>query len=113
MAKSLGTDLDGLREQLATTKLLTAPEARGFMQSAALLQSIDLARAFCANHPAAGSKRDDSDVGIELPGERVIGNPGAVRVRFDDRATALAAEGKLPPRAPVTTSRRTFCMERD
>jgi hypothetical protein len=69
------------------------------MQGAALLQSMDLARAFCANHAAAGSKRGDSDVGIELPGKRVLGNLTQVRVRFDERATALAAEGKLPPKA--------------
>lgn len=95
MAKSLGTDLKGVQEQLSTTQFLKPAEALGLMRSPALERTMDLVREFCFAHGLLGKISTAQSLGIALPGEKVLGDPRRVRLRFDDQPTQLLASGKL------------------
>jgi NitT/TauT family transport system substrate-binding protein len=106
MAKSLGTDLAGVRAQLSTTELLKPAEALGFLRSPALERNMDLVRAFCFAHGLLGKTPGVDAVGIALPGGRTLGDPKQIKLRFDDRSTQLFVTGQLSKTASLTQVRR-------
>lgn len=97
LAQASGTDLAGYEAQLATTKMFYTPaEARDFIRSPSLPQTMDHVRKFSFAHGLLGPTAKSVDaVGIAMPGGKTLGDAGNIKLRFDDSFTALAADGKL------------------
>lgn len=97
MAKAAGTDEQGYRAQLATTYLFHTPQqALEFVRNPALATSTDRVRSFSFEHGLFGSTAANKDsVGISFPGGHVLGDRQNLKLRFDDRYIALAADRKL------------------
>jgi NitT/TauT family transport system substrate-binding protein len=97
MAKASGTDLAGIRSQLATTKMYWTPaETHAFVTSPALGKSMDLVRRFSFDHGLLGEgAKSVDDVGILLGDGKTLGNARSPKMRFDASFTKLAIDGKL------------------
>ena len=97
MAQLSGTDLAGVDSQLTTTHLFVAPkDASAFETDPALVAATDRVRRFSFEHGLFGQAAHSvDDIGISLPGGKVLGSPGNVRLRFDPTYMDLAAAGKL------------------
>ncbi len=97
MATASGTDLEGYKSQLATTKMFYTPaEAVAFATSPDLVKGMDLVRTFSFDHGLLGEGARTVDaVGIAFPGGTVLGDAGNVKLRFDAETMKMAAEGKL------------------
>jgi NitT/TauT family transport system substrate-binding protein len=97
MATASGTDLEGYKSQLATTKMFYTPaEAVAFATNPDLVKSMDLVRTFSFDHGLLGEGARTVDaVGIAFPGGTVLGDAGNVKLRFDADTMKMAAEGKL------------------
>ena len=97
MATASGTDLEGYKSQLATTKMFYTPaEAVAFATSPELVKGMDLVRTFSFDHGLLGEGARTVDaVGIVFPGGTVLGDAGNVKLRFDAETMKMAAEGKL------------------
>ncbi len=97
MATLAGTTLEGYEAQLKTTHLFYTPaESLAFVRDPALKQSTDRVRTFSFDHGLFGANAADKDfVGIGFPGGGSLGDPGNLKLRFDDQYVALAADGKL------------------
>ncbi|MGF7205893.1 NitT/TauT family transport system substrate-binding protein [Skermanella aerolata] len=97
MATASGTDLEGYKSQLATTKMFYTPaEAVAFATSPELVKGMDLVRTFSFDHGLLGEGARTVDaVGIAFPGGTVLGDAGNVKLRFDAETMKMAAEGKL------------------
>ncbi|UEM19829.1 putative urea ABC transporter substrate-binding protein [Skermanella mucosa] len=97
MATAAGTDLEGYKAQLATTKMFYTPaEAVAFASSPELVKGMDLVRTFSFDHGLLGEGARTVDaVGIGFPGGTVLGDAGNVKLRFDADYMRMAQEGKL------------------
>lgn len=97
MGASSGTDQAGFESQLAATKLFAKPaEAVAFTNGADLETTMDHVRTFLFEKGLLGPNATSADaVGIELPGGKVLGDAGNVKLRFTDAWMKLAADGGL------------------
>jgi NitT/TauT family transport system substrate-binding protein len=97
MATASGTDLPGFEGQLKTTHLYYSPaEAVTFFQSPDLAKITELVMSFSFDHGLLGQDAKSKDaIGIELPGGKVLGDKGNVKLRFDPSYMEMAAQGKL------------------
>jgi NitT/TauT family transport system substrate-binding protein len=97
MATASGTDLEGYKSQLATTKMFYTPaEAVAFATNPDLVKSMDLVRNFSFDHGLLGEGARTVDaVGIAFPSGKVLGDAKNVKLRFDAETMKMAAEGKL------------------
>jgi NitT/TauT family transport system substrate-binding protein len=97
MAKLSGTDLAGYDAQLATTAMYYKPAAAAaFAASPDLIKSMDLVRTFSFEHGLLGEGAKTKDaVGIAFPGDKTLGNPNNVKMRFTTEFMQMAADGKL------------------
>lgn len=97
MARLSGTDLAGFEGQLKTTHLFVTPkDASAFETDPALVAATDRVRRFSFAHGLFGQgARSVDDIGVALPGGKVLGSPSNVRLRFDPSYVDLAAAGKL------------------
>ncbi|MFC5069693.1 putative urea ABC transporter substrate-binding protein [Flaviflagellibacter deserti] len=97
MADASGTDLDGYKAQLKTTKMFYTPkDGVAFATDPALVKTMDLVRSFSFDHGLLGEGAKSKDVvGIAFPGGETLGNKDNVKLRFDSEFMKLAADGKL------------------
>ncbi len=97
MAKLSGTDLAGFESQLATTHLYVDPKAAAAYESdPALVTATDRVRKFSFDHGLFGqAARSVDEIGIALPGGKILGSKDNVKLRFDPSYMVLAANGKL------------------
>lgn len=97
MAKLSGTDLAGFDAQLAATKLFSkAEDAVAFVESPALVKTMDLVRSFSFEHGLLGEGAKSKDaIGIGFAGGKTLGDEKNVKLRFDPTFMKMAADGKL------------------
>ena len=97
MGKASGTDVAGFEAQLAATKLFASPsDAMAFVSSPGLATTMDLVRNFLFSKGLLGNGAHSADaIGIELPGGKILGDGGNVKLRFTDRYMKAAAENAL------------------
>lgn len=97
MAKASGTDLAGFTSQLATTHMFVTPsEALAYMSSDAVVKTMDLVRHFSFEHSLLGQGASTVDVvGLQFPGNKLLGDAKNVKVRFDGTYTKMALDGAL------------------
>lgn len=97
MAKASGTDLAGFEDQLKTTNMFyKAEDAVKFNNSNEIMKTMEFVAKFSFDHGLYGEGASDYGfVGIEFPNEKVIGDKGNIKLRFDDTYMKMAAEGKL------------------
>lgn len=97
MARLSGTDLEGFEGQLKTTHLFVTPKAtEAFMTDPALITATDRVRKFSFEHGLFGQAAHSvDDIGIALPGGKVLGSPDNVKLRFDPTYVTMAANGQL------------------
>jgi NitT/TauT family transport system substrate-binding protein len=97
MAKLSGTDQAGFEAQLKTTHLYVDPKAAlAYEADPALVTATDRVRQFSFAHGLFGqAARSVDDIGIALPGGKILGSAGNVKLRFDPAFMTLAADGKL------------------
>ena len=97
MAKLSGTDLAGFERQLATTHLFVDPaKAAAFETDPALVAATDRVRRFSFAQGLFGqSARSVDEIGVSLPGDKVLGARSNIKLRFDPTWMNLAAAGKL------------------
>lgn len=97
LGQASGTDQAGYEAQLGGMKMFWKPaEAVAFIQSDAAAQAMDSVRQFSFDHGLLGEGAGSVDfVGIQMPGGKVLGDEGNVKLRFDTRYMQMAADGKL------------------
>jgi len=97
MAEMSGTDLAGYDAQLATTKMFYTPaEAAAFVNSEALIETMDVVRNFLFDHGILGEGAASPDhVGMSFPAGGALGDSANTKLRFDATYMTMAAEGKL------------------
>ena len=97
MARLSGTDLAGFESQLKTTHLYVDPKAAAAYETdPALAVATDRVRHFSFDHGLFGqAARSVNDIGISLPGGKVLGSAANVKLRFDPTYMAMSADGKL------------------
>ena len=97
MAKASGTDLEGYKAQLATTKLFYTPqEALEFATSNTLPESMAKVAQFSFDHGILGEGASSAgDIGMAFAGDVIVGDAANVKLRFDPRYIQLAVDGKL------------------
>ena len=97
MATASGTDLDGFQGQLKTTHLYYSPaEAVALFKSPEMATITDKVMTFSFDHGLLGDKaKSKGEIGIELPGGKILGDKDNVKLRFDPTFMEMAAEGKL------------------
>jgi len=97
MAEKSGTDLKGDDAQLATTKMFYTPaEAAAFVNSEALIETMDVVRNFLFDHGILGEGATTPDhVGMSFPAGGALGDSANTKLRFDASYMTMAAEGKL------------------
>ena len=97
MAEASGTDLAGYDSQLSTTRMFyEAKEAVEFVRSEDLMETMKNVAGFSFKHGLLGEGAPDAGfIGTAYPGDKVSGDTGNVKLRFDDTYMAMAAEGKL------------------
>ncbi len=94
MAEASGTDLEGYDAQLASTEMFYDPaDAAAFTRSPGLVTTMENVRRFSDVHGLLEGGLDF--VGIDFPDGTTLGNPDNVKLRFDDRFMAMAAEDDL------------------
>ncbi|AJE13617.1 putative urea ABC transporter substrate-binding protein [Stutzerimonas balearica] len=97
MAKASGTDLEGYKAQLAATELFYTPaDALAFVTDPALPDTMARVAQFSFDHGILGEGAASPEViGMQFPGNTVIGDEGNVMLRFDPSYVQMAADGKL------------------
>lgn len=97
MAKASGTDLKGFDEQLATTKLFSAPkDAVAFTTSPDLKATTEKVSAFLFDKALLGKDAKSAGaIGVEFPDKTVFGDAKNVKLRYDATYMQAAADGKL------------------
>jgi NitT/TauT family transport system substrate-binding protein len=97
MAKLAGSTPASFDSQLSTTHLYATPKEGVAAASAPeLVTTMTRVRDFSFSKGlfGPGAKSPDA-IGIEFPAGKTLGAPGNVKLRFDARFMALAADGKL------------------
>ena len=97
MAKAAGTDLEGYKKQLETTKMFYEPKAAlAFNDSAELPKTMEMVSKFSFDHGLLGNGAKSADVvGMAFSGDKVTGDKANLKLRFDSTYMKLAADGKL------------------
>ena len=97
MAKAAGTDLEGYKKQLETTKMFYEPkDALAFNDSAELPKTMEMVSKFSFDHGLLGNGAKSADVvGMAFSGDKVTGDKANLKLRFDSTYMKLAADGKL------------------
>ena len=97
MAKASGTDVAGFDEQLATTKLFSAPaDAVAFTTSADLKTTTERVSKFLFEKALLGKDAKTAGaVGVEFPDKTVFGEKDNIKFRYDASFMEAAANGKL------------------
>lgn len=97
MAKASGTDLEGFKSQLATTKLFFTPkETLEFANSKQLPSTMRKVADFSFDHGLLGEgAKDASAVGMSFAGGVTEGDKGNLKLHFDPSYVQMAADGKL------------------
>ena len=87
----------GYDAQLATTKMFYTPaEAAAFVNSEALIETMDVVRNFLFDHGILGEGASSPDhVGMSFPAGGALGDGANTKLRFDASYMTMAAEGKL------------------
>jgi NitT/TauT family transport system substrate-binding protein len=97
MAKASGTDLDGYKAQLATTKMYYTPqEALELVLSPTLPETMRKVARFSFSHGilSEGAKSPDA-IGISYANDVVTGDSSNIKLRFDPTYVQMAADNKL------------------
>ncbi|WP_375403932.1 putative urea ABC transporter substrate-binding protein [uncultured Sphingomonas sp.] len=97
MAKAAGTSPESFEAQLSTTHLYArAADAAAYAGSPDLVRVTDRVRQFSFRQGLFGPTAKSVDaIGIAFPGNRTLGDPKNVKLRFDPSFMKMAAEGKL------------------
>jgi len=97
MAALSGSSVDSFKAQLKTTALYMKPaDAVAYVTGPDILKHEDMVRQFSFAHGLFGPAATSVDaVGIELPGQRVLGDKANVKLHFDADFMKQAADGKL------------------
>lgn len=97
MGKLSGTDLAGFKGQIDRAHLYADPkDAAAFMESAELAAGTDRVRKFAFEQGMFGKGAKSVDeIGVELPGGKILGDPANVKLRFDPSFAKAAAAGEL------------------
>ena len=97
MAKLAGSSPAAFDAQLATTHLYGAPkDAVAALGEPALVDTMTKVRDFSFSKGLFGSGAKSPDaIGIAFPGNRTLGDPKNVKLRFDSTFMRMAADGKL------------------
>ncbi|MEQ1653296.1 MAG: putative urea ABC transporter substrate-binding protein [Hyphomicrobium sp.] len=97
MAKASGTDLKGFEEQLATTKLFSAPaDAVAFVTGADLKATTERVSKFLFDKALLGKDAKTAGaIGVEFPDATIFGDKDNVKLRYDATFMKAAADGKL------------------
>jgi NitT/TauT family transport system substrate-binding protein len=97
MAKASGTTPAGFASQLATTHLFSTPaQALEFVNSDAIVKTMDLVRKFSFDHGILGRNAGSVDaVGIQFPGGKTLGDTRNLKMRFDAAYAKMALDGSL------------------
>ena len=97
IAKKSGTDINGINQQLNSTKLFFDPkEGLSFIQSNELINTMKKISEFSFEKGILGEGASNAEfIGIEFPNKKYYGNKSNIKLRFDDTYTKEAAEGKL------------------
>lgn len=97
MAAASGTDVAGLEEQLATTRLFATPnDALAFTKSDDFKSKTKTISQFLFDKGLLGKGADGAgSVGVAYPDASVYGSAAYVKLRYDTRYMQLAADGKL------------------
>ena len=92
-----GTDQAGYERQLEGMKMFWTPaDSLAFIKSDEAYQAMDSVRQFSFDHGLLGDGADSVDfVGITMPGDKLLGSEGNVKLRFDTTYMQMAADGKL------------------
>lgn len=95
MAKGAGTTADSLKGQLATTYFyVNAADAAKYAESADLVTVTDRVRQFSYSKGLFGPSATSVDaIGIAFPGDKVLGDKGNIKLRFDPTYMKMAATG--------------------
>jgi len=96
MAEASGTDLNGYKAQLDTTKMFYEPmQAVEFTNSPQLMKTMEYVAKFSFEHGLLGEgATDHTFIGIETP-TGVVGNKSNIQLRFDPSYMTMAAKGQL------------------
>ena len=97
MAQLSGTDLPGFEAQLKTTFLYATPKAAlDFMTGSQIVAANDRVRTFSfANGLFGAGAKSVDDIGIQLPGGKILGSGQNIKLRFDPSYVSAAAAGQL------------------
>jgi NitT/TauT family transport system substrate-binding protein len=96
MGKASGTDLRGYEAQLASTNMFyQATDAVNFVNSPALLKTMQYVAEFSFDHGLLGEGAPDAGfIGIQTPAG-VFGDEANIQLRFDPSYMQMAADGEL------------------
>ncbi|MFT5659955.1 MAG: NitT/TauT family transport system substrate-binding protein [Sulfurimonas sp.] len=97
MAEGSGTDLEGYKSQLKSTKMFyDAKEAVEFADSESLPAVMKKVSEFSYDHGILGEGAPNAEfIGMEFPGGKTFGDKKNIKLRFTDTYIKLAADGKL------------------
>ncbi len=97
MAEESGTDLEGFRAQLASTRMFWTPaEAIAFTEDPALKDTMVSVAEFLFDKGILGEGAPGADfVGVAYPDGTTTGDPSNVKFRFDTTFMRMAADGAL------------------
>ncbi|MCB5425192.1 ABC transporter substrate-binding protein [Altererythrobacter sp. CC-YST694] len=97
MAKLAGATPEEFDSQLSTTYLYADPKAAvAATSSPALITTMTRVRDFSFANGLFGQGAKSADaIGMSFPGDKTLGDPGHVTLRFDATFMQMAADGKL------------------
>ncbi|MCK5933880.1 MAG: putative urea ABC transporter substrate-binding protein [Fulvimarina manganoxydans] len=97
MAAASGTDLQGYKDQLATTQMFYKPaQAVDFTKADKLPETMTFVANFLFDHGILGTGAPSADfVGIAYPGDKTTGDTNNIKLRFDTTYMQMAADGSL------------------
>lgn len=97
MATASGTDLPGYLSQLKTTHLFATPaDNLAFVTSPELEKTMQRVAQFSFDKGLLGDGAQSADfIGMTFPGNATLGDPGNIKLRFDDSYLKMAAAGAL------------------
>lgn len=97
MATASGTDLPGYQAQLDSTQMFyNAADAVTFVNSPVLPKTMQYVANFSFEHGLLGEGAADAGfIGIEFPGQKVLGDSSNIKLRFNASYMNMAANGDL------------------
>jgi NitT/TauT family transport system substrate-binding protein len=97
MAKLAGATPEEFESQLATTYLYADPKAAvAATSSPALVTTMTRVRDFSFANGLFGQGATSADaIGMAFPGDKTLGDPNRITLRFDASFMQMAADGKL------------------